>query len=103
MKAVIELAGQQFLVTEGTRIECNQLLGEEKENIEIKSVLMVDEGESSKIGTPYVANATVTGRVVRHFRGKKVIVFKYKNKTNYRRKNGHRQDKTELVIEKISA
>ena len=74
----------------------------EGETITFDKVLLIG-GENSKVGTPYVSNATVTAKVEKQGKAKKIIVFKYKNKTTYRRKQGHRQPYTRVTIESINA
>ncbi|MFC1743564.1 50S ribosomal protein L21 [Candidatus Riflebacteria bacterium] len=104
MQAVIELSGKQFLVSEGTHLDCElPLNNKDEETLQIDKVLMTIDGENNQIGTPYLENTSVTAKILSHFRDKKIIVFKYKNKTKYRRKMGHRQDKTRILIEKINA
>lgn len=102
MYAIIETGGKQIKVEEGQEITVELLRGEEGEEVTFDKVLFVG-GEDSKIGTPYVEGATVTGKIVEHGRGKKIIIFKYKAKKNYRRKQGHRQPYTKVKIEKINA
>jgi len=102
MYAIIETGGKQIKVEEGQEITVELLRGKEGEEVTFDKVLFVG-GEDSKIGTPYVEGATVTGKIVEHGRGKKIIIFKYKAKKNYRRKQGHRQPYTKVKIEKINA
>lgn len=102
MYAIIETGGKQIKVEEGQEITVELLRGEEGEEVTFDKVLFVG-GEETKIGTPYVEGATVTGKVVEHGRGEKIIIFKYKAKKNYRRKQGHRQPYTKVKIEKINA
>lgn len=102
MYAIIETGGKQIKVQEGQEITVELLRGEEGEAVTFDKVLFVG-GDDSKIGTPYVEGATVTGKIVQHGRGKKIVIFKYKAKKNYRRKQGHRQPYTKVKIEKINA
>ncbi len=102
MYAVIETGGKQLRVEEGQTIFVEKLVAEEESVFTFDKVLLVG-GESSKIGAPYVAGATVTAKVVAHGKGKKITVFKYKPKKNNHRKLGHRQPFTKLVVEKINA
>ncbi|MDO4813867.1 MAG: 50S ribosomal protein L21 [Gemella sp.] len=101
MYAVIETGGKQLRVEEGQTIFVEKLFAEEESTFTFDKVLLVG-GESTKIGTPYVAGATVTAKVVAHGKGKKITVFKYKAKKNNHRKLGHRQPFTKLVVEKIN-
>lgn len=102
MYAIIETGGKQIKVEEGQSIYVEKLDAQEGETVTFDRVLFVG-GENIKIGNPVVEGATVTGKVEKHGRGKKIIVFKYKPKKNYRRKQGHRQPYTKVLIEKINA
>ena len=102
MYAVIETGGKQIKVAKGDSIFVEKLDVKEGEKITFDKVLLIG-GESSKVGAPYVANATVTAKVEKQGKGKKIIVFKYKNKTTYRKKQGHRQPYTRVIIESINA
>ncbi len=97
MKAVIETGGKQYLVEEGTIIYVEKLDAKESDKITFDKVLMVD----NSIGMPYVEGATVVGEVVKSGKAKKIIVFKYNQKKNYRKKQGHRQPYTKVEIKKI--
>jgi large subunit ribosomal protein L21 len=101
MYAIIELAGKQYNVEKGTRLRCEKLEQQPNETMSIDKVLMVKDGENLKIGNPYVNGAEVTARIVGHARSKKIVVLKYKSKSNYRRKSGHRQHFTSVLIEDI--
>ena len=102
MYAIVEIAGQQFKVEKGQQIYSNRL--EEKEGAKVKfdDVLMVDNGKDTKIGNPLVVGASVEAKIVKHFKDKKVIVFKKKRRKGYKVKNGHRQQMTEIIIEKVN-
>jgi large subunit ribosomal protein L21 len=102
MYAVIKTGGKQVRVTEGQEIYIEKLDVEAGDTYEFTEVLMVG-GENPVIGTPMVDGAKVVAKVVKHGRGPKIIVFKYKVRKNYRRKQGHRQSYTKLVIESIIA
>ncbi len=102
MYAVIETGGKQIKVSKGDSIFVEKLDVKEGETVTFDKVLLIG-GESSKVGAPYVANASVTAKVEKQGKGKKIIVFKYKNKTTYRRKQGHRQPYTRVIIESINA
>ena len=102
MYAVIETGGKQIKVSKGDSIFVEKLDVKEGEIVTFDKVLLIG-GESSKVGAPYVANATVTAKVEKQGKGKKIIVFKYKNKTTYRKKQGHRQPYTRVIIESINA
>ena len=102
MYAIIATGGKQYKVSEGDIIKVEKLGVAEGETVTFDQVLAVSDG-SLKIGTPTVAGATVTATVVREGKDKKVLVYKYKNKTGYHKKNGHRQLFTQVKIEKINA
>jgi|SRR5690554_5724622 len=102
MYAVIQTGGKQLRVEEGQTIWVEKLDAQEGDVIVFDEVLMVG-GENVKVGTPLINGATVTAKVEKQGKSKKIIVFKYKPKKNYRKKQGHRQPYTRLVIEKINA
>lgn len=102
MYAVIETGGKQVKVSKGDSIFVEKLDVKEGDKVTFDKVLLIG-GESSKVGAPYVANATVTAKVEKQGKGKKIVVFKYKNKTTYRKKQGHRQPYTRVIIESINA
>jgi len=102
MYAIIATGGKQYKVAEGDIITIEKLGVNAGETVTFDQVLAVG-GDSMKIGTPVVAGATVTASVVEEGRGKKVIVYKYKRKSGYHKKNGHRQAYTKVKIEKINA
>lgn len=101
--AIIETGGKQYRVQEGDNLYVEKLPAETGDLIEIDKVLALVKDDDVKIGAPLVEGAKVVFKVVRHGRGKKVIVFKYKAKKNYRRKQGHRQPFTQVTVEKIEA
>lgn len=103
MYAIIETGGKQYRVSEGDTLYVEKLPAQADETVEIDRVLALVDGENVKIGSPLVDGARVVLKVVRHGRGKKIIVFKYKAKKNYRRKQGHRQAFTQVTVEKIEA
>lgn len=102
MYAIIETGGKQIRVEEGQTIFVEKLEVAEGEVVTFDKVLMIG-GENVKVGSPVVAGATVTAKVEKQGRAKKIIVFKYKSKKNYRKKQGHRQPYTKLTVEKINA
>ena len=102
MYAIIETGGKQIKVEEGQAIYIEKLGTEQGETVTFDKVLFVG-GDNVKVGSPTVDGATVTGKVEKHGRQKKITVFKYKAKKNYRKKQGHRQPYTKVVIEKINA
>lgn len=102
MYAIIETGGKQVRVEEGQKIFVEKLNVEENETYVFDKVLMVG-GDNTVVGNPYVAGATVEANVVKQGRGKKIIVYKYKAKKNYHKKQGHRQAYTKLVVSSIKA
>ncbi|MEL6307935.1 MAG: 50S ribosomal protein L21 [Chloroflexota bacterium] len=103
MYAIINVAGRQYRAVEGQYIDVNRLPNEEGEEITIDEVLLVSNDDSTTIGTPLVEGATVTATVEQQFRGEKLIVYKYRQRTSYRRKKGHRQYHTRIRINSINA
>ncbi len=102
MYAIIATGGKQYKVEEGDVIKVEKLGVEAGETVTFDQVLVVSDGET-KVGTPTVAGASVTATVVAEGKAKKVIVYRYKRKTGYHKKNGHRQAYTQVKIEKINA
>lgn len=102
MYAIIETGGKQIRVEEGQEIFVEKLDVEAEGKFVFDKVLMVG-GETSVIGNPYVAGATVEATCIKQGRGQKIIVYKYKAKKNYHKKQGHRQAYTKLVVNSIKA
>ncbi|MFN5560304.1 MAG: 50S ribosomal protein L21 [Opitutaceae bacterium] len=104
MKATIKTQGQQFIVAEGDVLTVNRFPNTEKgATVTITDVLAAGEGASFKVGTPRLAGASVTAKVLENKRGKKVVVFKKKKRKGYERKQGHRQELSVIKIESIKA
>ena len=101
MYAIIATGGKQYKVSEGDVIKVEKLNAEAGNTVTFDNVIAVSN-DSLKVGAD-VANATVTATVMEQGRGKKVIVYKYKGKTGYHKKNGHRQAYTQVKIDKINA
>ena len=102
MYAIIATGGKQYKVSEGDVIKVEKLGVEAGESYTFDQVLAIG-GEKMVVGTPNVEGATATASVVENGKGKKVTVYKYKRKTGYHKKNGHRQQYTAVKIEKINA
>lgn len=100
MYAIIKTGGKQYCVEEGKVITIEKLDVEAGAEVAFDEVLLVS-GDSAKIGQPTVAGAKVTGKVLEQGKGAKIRIFKYKAKSNYRRRQGHRQPFTKVQIEKI--
>jgi large subunit ribosomal protein L21 len=103
MYAIVEIAGQQFKVEKNQQIFVHRLEGEEGANLDFDKVLLIEDGSNIKVGTPVVAGAKVSAKILSHLKGDKVIVFKKKRRKTYRVKNGHRQYFTKISIENITA
>ena len=101
MKAVIKTGGKQYYVEEGSVIYVEKLDTEEGKKVNFDKVILVSDEGKVEIGNPYVKGAKVEGKVVAHGKGKKILVYKYKAKKNYRRTQGHRQPYTKVEIKKI--
>jgi large subunit ribosomal protein L21 len=99
--AIIRTGGQQFRVSEGDVLRLASLAGDAGADIVFDEVLAVS-GDTSAIGQPLVKGATVTAQIVRHGRGEKLVIFKFKRRKRYKRKNGHRQNFTEVKVTGIS-
>lgn len=103
MYAVVKTGGKQYRVAAGEKIKVEQIPADVGAEITLDQVLMVGEGESVKIGTPLVAGAKVTAKVIAHGRHDKVKIFKMRRRKHYQKHQGHRQNFTELEIAGISA
>ena len=101
MQAIFVTGGKQYKVSEGDVIFVEKL-DFEGETVEFDNVLMTIDGENVTVGTPSVEGAKVTAKLIKNGKSKKIMVFKFKAKKNYRRRQGHRQPYTKLSIEKIS-
>jgi large subunit ribosomal protein L21 len=102
MYAVIKTGGKQYRVSEGQKLRVEKLPGSAGDKITFGEVLLVS-GDTPKIGQPLIKGASVAAEITAQARGEKLIVFKFKRRKNFRRKNGHRQLYTELKITGISA
>lgn len=103
MYAIIGTGGKQYKVSEGDVITIERLEVEEGQSVDFDQVFTIIDGENVLIGKPLVEGAVVTGEVLNHGRDKKIMVFKYKSKNNYRRRQGHRQPFTKVCIKSITA
>ena len=102
MYAIIRTGGRQYRVEQGRYLDVDKLPYDEGEEIIIDDVLLIHDGENAKIGQPTVEGASIKATVMKQWRGKKIIVFKYRQRTNYRRKGSHRIHYTRLMINQIS-
>lgn len=101
MYAIIKAGGKQYKVAEDDVIDINRLAQDEGDKVELDQVLLVSDDKGVRIGTPFVDGAKVKGKVVKHYKGRKVHAFTYKPKKNIHRRYGHRQMLTSVAIEKI--
>ena len=101
MYAIIESCGKQYKVAQGDVVFFEKLDTEVGKKVTFDNVVLVSDGEKIEIGNPYVKGFKVEGKVVAHGKGKKIIVYKYKAKKNYRRTQGHRQPYTKVEITSI--
>lgn len=103
MYAIVEMAGQQFKVAKDQKVYVHRLQEEEGKKVTFDKVLLLEDGGNVTIGAPVIEGAAVEAQVVKHLKGDKVIVFKKKRRKGFKKKNGHRQYFTELLIQGISA
>jgi large subunit ribosomal protein L21 len=103
MYAIVKTGGKQYKVREGDILRVEKLTGEIGSEISFGDVLMFSDGETVTVGQPKVDNAIVSGHIVAQGKSKKIIVFKYKRRKRYRRKQGHRQHFTAVQIDSIKA
>ncbi len=101
MYAVVNIAGHQVKVDRGQCLRVPRLQAEEGSTEEFTHVLLVSGGDEIRVGSPTVEGASVSATIVSHGRGDKIVVFKKKRRKKYRRRNGHRQDYTEIRVEDI--
>jgi len=101
MLAVIKTGGKQYLVAPGQKIKIEKLEKKEGDEVSFNEVLLLEKNKKLEIGNPMVKSAKVTGKIVKHGKGKKVIAFKYRAKKREKTKKGHRQPFTEVEITKI--
>jgi len=103
MYAVIKTGGKQYKVSEGETLKIEKLNADAGSSIDLNEVLMVADGDDVRIGTPFLDGGKVSATIESHGRHKKIRIIKFKRRKHYRRQMGHRQDFTEIKIEKISA
>jgi large subunit ribosomal protein L21 len=102
MYAIVEIAGHQFKVSKDLKVYVNRLASEEGSKISFDKVLLLDDNGTITLGAPAIEGASVEAKVLQHLKGDKVIVFKKKRRKGYKKRNGHRQYLTQIVIEGIS-
>lgn len=101
--AIFETGGKQYRVKEGDVVFVEKLNAEVGQAVSFDRVLAVSKGDALTVGAPMVQGAKIVGKIVEHGKEKKILVFKYKAKSNYRKRYGHRQPFTKVTIEKIEA
>ncbi len=101
MYAIVDIAGQQFKVEKDSKIYVHRLAQDEGTAVEFEKVMLIDNEGSIQVGDPVVEGAKVTAKVLTHVKGDKVIVFKKKRRKGYKKKNGHRQQFSQIQIEDI--
>jgi large subunit ribosomal protein L21 len=99
--AVVRTGGKQYRVQEGRPVTIERLPGEAGQTVELNDVLLLADGDNITVGTPVVEGARVVGTISEQGRAKKILVFRYKNKTRARKKNGHRQQFTTLMVDDV--
>jgi large subunit ribosomal protein L21 len=102
MYAVIKTGGKQYRVAQGDRLRVEKLTGNVGDTVSLGEVLLVGQGDGVKVGAPLVSGAKVEAKIIAQDRGKKIIIFKFRRRKNYRRKTGHRQPFTALEITGIT-
>ena len=102
MYAIVEIAGQQFKVSKDLKVYVHRLTNEEGSKVSFDKVLLLDDNGTITLGAPAIEGASVEAKVLQHLKGDKVIVFKKKRRKGYKKRNGHRQYLTQIVIEGIS-
>jgi large subunit ribosomal protein L21 len=103
MYAIVDIAGLQYKVEANKKVYVNRLEGSEGSKVEFDKVLLIDDDGKISVGTPYVSNAKVTAKIVKHLKGDKVAVFKKKRRKGYQKWNNHRQLLTQIEIESVVA
>lgn len=103
MYAVVKTGGKQYRVSEGDRLRVETLAAEAGDSVQLDTILMVGEGDSVKVGTPTVSNASVTAKVIDHGRADKVKILKFRRRKHHMKRMGHRQNYTEVEITGINA
>ena len=101
MYAIVHTGGKQYKIQEGETLRVEKIAGDVGSEISFDRVLMVSDGENVSVGQPALENAAVKGHIVEQGKAKKILVFKYKRRKRYRRKQGHRQQYTAVKIDKI--
>lgn len=102
MYAIVDIAGKQFKVTKDQFVYAPKMQGEEGASVEFDKVLLFGDNGKVEVGAPILKGAKVAGKILGHVKGDKVVVFKKKRRKGYKKRNGHRQEFTKVLIENIS-
>ena len=102
MYAIVEIAGQQFKVSKDLKVYVHRLANEEGSKVSFDKVLLLDDNGNITLGAPAIEGASVEAKVLQHLKGDKVIIFKKKRRKGYKKRNGHHQYLTQILIEGIS-
>ena len=102
MYAIVEIAGQQFKVKKNDEIFVHRLEGEPGTKLEFTEILLIDNDGKISVGNPHVEGSKITGKLIEHARGDKVVVFKKKRRKGFQKETGHRQDFSKVLIENIA-
>ncbi len=102
-KAIIETGSKQYFVNEGTILDIEKCDSSSDDSITFDKVLLIQDNDNVTLGKPYIENTTVTGKILEQVKDDKIIVFKFKKKTGYKKKQGHRQKLTRVRIESIGS
>ena len=102
MYAIVETGGKQYKVSEGDVVFVEKLLAQEGESVVLDKVLAIAKEDDINLGKPFIEGASVSAKVVKNGKSKKIIVYKYKPKKGYHKKQGHRQPYSKIEIEKIN-
>ncbi len=102
MIAIVETGGKQYKVEEGKYVDIELLEAKEGDAVSLDKIVMIVDGKNSKVGQPYVKGAKIEGKLIKNDKDKKVVVYKMRRKKGYRRKNGHRQQFSRLMVENIN-
>ena len=102
MYAVVKTGGKEYRISQGDLIRVEKLEGKVGDQVTMKDILMVSQGDQVQVGNPLLASAVITGEIVQQVKGKKVLTYKMKRRKNYRRTKGHRQTYTYIRVNDIS-
>ena len=102
MYAIVDIAGKQYKVEKNKFIYTDRIVGDEGSKVDFENVLLISDGNKTEVGVPAVTGAKVSGKILSHLKDDKVIIFKMKRRKGFRKKNGHRQFLTKVLIENIS-